>query len=183
MRLGAEHRSVLAVRSRAGRALFRLRRYAEAEALHECVRAAQNRLFGADDPDTLDSAQGLQLVLGNLGRRDDALALLRSLVVGRGRALGPAHLWRGKPEVRLPSDDETGGRGLLLVQALAHRWGVEERAGGIGKTVWAELKALDILAGPVESVGPRPAWACMGLDRAAGRSMFSARDSGENTRE
>ncbi|MFH8927677.1 ATP-binding protein [Streptomyces pristinaespiralis] len=56
----------------------------------------------------------------------------------------------GRPEVRAPGDEETGGRGLLLVEALAHRWGVEERAGGIGKTVWAELKAPDIVAEPVE---------------------------------
>lgn len=47
----------------------------------------------------------------------------------------------GKPEVRAPGEDETGGRGLLLVEALAHRWGFEQRACGIGKTVWAELKA------------------------------------------
>ncbi|MEU7239034.1 ATP-binding protein [Streptomyces sparsogenes] len=47
----------------------------------------------------------------------------------------------GKPEVRAPCEDETGGRGLLLVEALAHRWGFEQRACGIGKTVWAELKA------------------------------------------
>ncbi|MFD5653631.1 ATP-binding protein [Streptomyces sp. NPDC127039] len=55
----------------------------------------------------------------------------------------------GKPEVRVPGDDETGGRGLLLVEALAHRWGVDERVGGIGKTVWVELKAPDIVAEPV----------------------------------
>ncbi|MBP5861005.1 ATP-binding protein [Streptomyces scabiei] len=55
----------------------------------------------------------------------------------------------GKPEVRVPRDEETGGRGLLLVEALADRWGVEERAGGIGKTVWAELKAPDIVVEPV----------------------------------
>ncbi|MFF0035229.1 ATP-binding protein [Streptomyces mirabilis] len=55
----------------------------------------------------------------------------------------------GRPEVRAPGDEDTGGRGLLLVEALAHRWGVEERAGGIGKTVWAELKAPDIVAEPV----------------------------------
>ncbi|MFJ1805374.1 MULTISPECIES: ATP-binding protein [unclassified Streptomyces] len=55
----------------------------------------------------------------------------------------------GRPEVRAPSDEETGGRGLLLVEALAHRWGVEQRAGGIGKTVWAELKAPDIVGEPV----------------------------------
>jgi hypothetical protein len=54
----------------------------------------------------------------------------------------------GRPEVQAPGDDETGGRGLLLVEALAHRWGVDERAGGIGKTVWAELKAPDIVAEP-----------------------------------
>ena len=32
-----------------------------------------------------------------------------------------------------------GGRGLLLVEALADAWGVEARAQGIGKTVWFEL--------------------------------------------
>ncbi|MGV9882912.1 hypothetical protein [Streptomyces sp. NPDC003006] len=30
----------------------------------------------------------------------------------------------GRPEVKVPGEDETGGRGLLLVDALAHRWGV-----------------------------------------------------------
>jgi anti-sigma regulatory factor (Ser/Thr protein kinase) len=58
----------------------------------------------------------------------------------------------GKPEVRFPGDEETGGRGLLLVEALAHRWGVEEGAGGTGKTVWAELKAPDMVFGPVGGV-------------------------------
>lgn len=33
--------------------------------------------------------------------------------------------------------DEDHGRGLILVEALAVRWGVRER-GGPGKTVWAE---------------------------------------------
>lgn len=46
----------------------------------------------------------------------------------------------GEPVVRLPDDSETSGRGLLLVEALAHRWGVQDRVCGIGKTVWAELK-------------------------------------------
>jgi len=56
----------------------------------------------------------------------------------------------GRPEVRRPGEDETGGRGLLLVESLAHRWGVEERPHGIGKTVWAELKAPELVAEPVE---------------------------------
>ncbi|MET7474729.1 ATP-binding protein [Streptomyces sp. NPDC005648] len=47
----------------------------------------------------------------------------------------------GCPVLRTPDDDETCGRGLLLVEALADRWGVCGREGGIGKTVWAEFKA------------------------------------------
>ncbi|MET8567277.1 ATP-binding protein [Streptomyces sp. NPDC004783] len=43
------------------------------------------------------------------------------------------------PEVRTPAPDAESGRGLLLVEALAHRWGVtEERFPR--KTVWAELR-------------------------------------------
>ncbi|WP_037641186.1 ATP-binding protein [Streptomyces bicolor] len=56
----------------------------------------------------------------------------------------------GRPEVRSPGEDEDGGRGLLLVDALTHRWGVQKREGGIGKTVWAELKAPVIAAVPIE---------------------------------
>ncbi|MGA4997863.1 ATP-binding protein [Streptomyces arboris] len=47
----------------------------------------------------------------------------------------------GRPVVRSPGELETGGRGLLLVEALAYRWGVDERSAGIGKTVWAEVVA------------------------------------------
>ncbi|MFJ3724962.1 ATP-binding protein [Streptomyces sp. NPDC090045] len=54
----------------------------------------------------------------------------------------------GRPELRSPEPDDTGGRGLLIVDALAHCWGVSPRAGGIGKTIWAELKAPDLRAGP-----------------------------------
>ncbi|MEW1905659.1 MULTISPECIES: ATP-binding protein [unclassified Streptomyces] len=36
-----------------------------------------------------------------------------------------------------PADDRTNGRGLVLVQALADSWGVEDR--GVGKVVWFEL--------------------------------------------
>jgi anti-sigma regulatory factor (Ser/Thr protein kinase) len=38
-----------------------------------------------------------------------------------------------------PDDDlRMGGRGLLLVEALADRWGCSSREDGPGKTVWAE---------------------------------------------
>ncbi|MBQ1100823.1 ATP-binding protein [Streptomyces sp. b94] len=39
-----------------------------------------------------------------------------------------------------PSTDTDGGRGLLLVEAVADRWGVTGRTGP-GKTVWAECAA------------------------------------------
>ncbi|WP_395371663.1 tetratricopeptide repeat protein [Streptomyces tubercidicus] len=89
--LGPEHRLVLAARSRAGRALFRLGKYAEAEPLLRQVRTEQERLFGAHDPDTLDSGHGLQLVLGNRGQKEEALSLLQATIAGRQSALGPAH--------------------------------------------------------------------------------------------
>lgn len=53
---------------------------------------------------------------------------------------------RGERLPRLPTatpeDDRDGGRGLLLVEGLAARWGWTPRAdGGPGKTVWAECAA------------------------------------------
>ncbi len=44
-----------------------------------------------------------------------------------------------EPTAGCPALDRTGGRGLLLVECLADRWGWFPRAGGApGKTVWAE---------------------------------------------
>ncbi|MEU5086168.1 ATP-binding protein [Streptomyces sp. NPDC021356] len=44
-----------------------------------------------------------------------------------------------EPEALLaPDSEDTGGRGLLLVGALATRWGWHLRPEGPGKTVWAE---------------------------------------------
>ncbi|MFJ2703065.1 ATP-binding protein [Streptomyces sp. NPDC087428] len=57
----------------------------------------------------------------------------------------------GHPEVQRPGELDKGGRGLLLVEALAHRWGVDERPAGIGKTVWAELLAPGVKTAPAET--------------------------------
>jgi anti-sigma regulatory factor (Ser/Thr protein kinase) len=43
------------------------------------------------------------------------------------------------PSPRRPADGDQFGRGLLLVEALADRWGTEPGTAGVGKTVWAEL--------------------------------------------
>lgn len=41
--------------------------------------------------------------------------------------------------VAAAEDDATAGRGLVILDALAHRWGVEPTPGG-GKRVWFELR-------------------------------------------
>jgi anti-sigma regulatory factor (Ser/Thr protein kinase) len=55
----------------------------------------------------------------------------------------------GRPTLRDPGWESTGGRGLLLVQAVSTRWGVRpadsgaehQATAGAGKVVWAELAA------------------------------------------
>ena len=42
------------------------------------------------------------------------------------------------PAVQRPAADEVGGRGLVLVSRLSHRWGFEGRQDG--KSVWFELR-------------------------------------------
>jgi len=44
----------------------------------------------------------------------------------------------GGVRVREAGEEDETGRGLLLVEAVARRWGV--RTGGHGTTVWAELE-------------------------------------------
>ncbi len=45
----------------------------------------------------------------------------------------------GLPAPDTPGADAEAGRGLLLVTALAHDWGVSPRPAAPGKTVWAEF--------------------------------------------
>ncbi|GAA2411234.1 hypothetical protein GCM10010433_07840 [Streptomyces pulveraceus] len=82
----------------------------------------------------------------------DRLVGVRIECRGRGELLRleVSDAGEGRPEVRRPGELDKGGRGLLLVETLAHRWGVDERRAGIGKTVWAELLAPGIGPAPVE---------------------------------
>jgi anti-sigma regulatory factor (Ser/Thr protein kinase) len=81
--------------------------------------------------------------------RDRQVGVRITRAVGEGRLrLEVSDAGGGRPEVREPGADETGGRGLLLVQALADHWGYETRTAGIGKTVYAELKDPDLVAAP-----------------------------------
>ncbi|WP_221351550.1 ATP-binding protein [Streptomyces beigongshangae] len=82
--------------------------------------------------------------------RDFALRLARD--DGRGVLLVEVSDTHPTLPVRAaPTADEDHGRGLVLVDALAARWGVRDRVGP-GKTVWAEC----VLSPGTRSVGLPP---------------------------
>ncbi|MEV6010157.1 ATP-binding protein [Streptomyces sp. NPDC051976] len=54
-----------------------------------------------------------------------------------------------RPLRRDATPSDTGGRGLLLVEALSAAWGCCPRAGGVGKYVW-------VLIDPQGAVGSQP---------------------------
>ncbi|MFE7609852.1 tetratricopeptide repeat protein [Streptomyces celluloflavus] len=90
--LDASHPVVIAIRQRVGRALYRLGRYEEAEAAHRLALSDCTAAFGADAVETLESCVGLSPVLvWGLGRKAEAVSLLRRAVAGRTAALGAAH--------------------------------------------------------------------------------------------
>ncbi|MFC9034902.1 tetratricopeptide repeat protein [Streptomyces arboris] len=90
--LEANHPAVIAIRQRAGRSLYRLGRYEEAEAAHRLALADCTAVFGANAVETLESCMGLSSVLAwVLDQKDAAAALVRRAVEGRTAALGAAH--------------------------------------------------------------------------------------------
>ncbi|MEK8173200.1 ATP-binding protein [Streptomyces sp. M19] len=46
---------------------------------------------------------------------------------------------RTEPRARSVDSEQEGGRGLMLVDALAETWGVKPGLGGRGRVVWASL--------------------------------------------
>ncbi|MFJ9715228.1 ATP-binding protein [Streptomyces sp. NPDC101213] len=73
---------------------------------------------------------------GRVPGRDFALSLARDESRGVVR-IEVTDTHPARPARLTPGTDEDGGRGLLLVDALAADWGVRDRVGP-GKTVWAE---------------------------------------------
>lgn len=84
---------------------------------------------------------------GRVAGRDFELRLAYEHESGHVRVeVSDTHPGRPEPSVTRPGEVlADGGRGLHLVAALAHRWGVRERVGP-GKTVWAETGPLRNLA-------------------------------------
>ncbi|MGW5232456.1 ATP-binding protein [Streptomyces nodosus] len=74
---------------------------------------------------------------GRVPGRDFELRLHCDRAAGVVRVeVSDTHPSHPEPPAPDPADTD-GGRGLLLVSALAERWGVTDRTGP-GKTVWAE---------------------------------------------
>ncbi len=115
-------------------------------------RLAVHRLDVWDVPYGSPASEAVALVVAELA----ANAVLHGRVPGRDfelrlrcdRAAGAVRVevsdtHPGRPEPADPDQEAEqageaeGGRGLLLVEAVAVRWGVQERTGP-GKTVWAE---------------------------------------------
>jgi anti-sigma regulatory factor (Ser/Thr protein kinase) len=58
----------------------------------------------------------------------------------------------GWPGMQSPTDRDSGGRGLLIVDSLSHVWGIDQAAAG-GKVVWAEVLMDEPGNEPLERVG------------------------------
>ncbi|CAM5686278.1 non-specific serine/threonine protein kinase OS=Streptomyces tendae OX=1932 GN=GUR47_01785 PE=3 SV=1 [Streptomyces tendae] len=119
-------------------------------------RLAAHRLDAWGLPYGTRPHEGIVLVLGELTAnavrhghvpgRDFQLLLYAVAPSGRVRIEVTDSRGESTPpdpeELCAPGDEDTGGRGLLLVAALAERWGWHPRSGGPGKTVWAECASI-----------------------------------------
>lgn len=70
--------------------------------------------------------------------RGECIRVIVSRVEGGGVRVGVVDKSQRVPSVQAPDADEVSGRGLLIVQLLAQRWGTTMKAWG--KTVWAEVR-------------------------------------------
>ncbi|WJV51172.1 ATP-binding protein [Streptomyces flavofungini] len=114
---------------------------ADLRAVSEVRGALRELLRHWGRPGRAETAELLasELVTNALVHTDRDAVLTAS--VGPGRLRVEVRDFVGcRPRPRAPGNEEdTHGRGLLLVQSLADAWGV--RAHGVGKVVWFELDA------------------------------------------
>ncbi|MFJ9824354.1 tetratricopeptide repeat protein [Streptomyces sp. NPDC101160] len=90
-RLGSDHALILGLRERAGRAVYRLGRFEEAETALAQVLADSERALGPADLTTLDCCVALSRPVYQREQTAEALSLIRRAVLGRSEQLGPFH--------------------------------------------------------------------------------------------
>ena len=125
---------------------------------HDCVLPATELAPSAFAPRFARTVvTGALVDLGAVALRDDAVLLTSELVTNAVvHARSPCRLRLARlcdpdrlrvevedespdqPRRGRPRPDEPHGRGLFLIDAIAHDWGVRRRAGG--KVVWFELR-------------------------------------------
>ncbi|MFD7700763.1 SpoIIE family protein phosphatase [Streptomyces caelestis] len=124
---------------------------AEPERISVARQQLRELLHDWSSPDQVDSAVLLlSEMLTNVLVHTDTDALLLAEVTGRrdGRRMRIEVTDAGDdlPHVRRPGELASSGRGLVLIELLAHTWGVAPR--GTGKSIWFELYET-------EGAGPR----------------------------
>lgn len=110
------------------------------DALSAARRAAADVLrgWGFYDQDWLDKAMLVfSEVVGNAVRHAGGCQEIVFQLRQRRVTLAVTDASEVMPRYRV--DNDTGGRGLLVIEALAARWGVEPTVGG--KRFWVELSA------------------------------------------
>lgn len=95
-RLGPQHPLTLEARALASSNEVRLAldpaAMAQAHARLDAIIRSDRRLFGADNPHTLDAMTDMVRLLSKQGRFADAIAMERQILAGRERTLGPDHI-------------------------------------------------------------------------------------------
>jgi anti-sigma regulatory factor (Ser/Thr protein kinase) len=88
-----------------------------------------------------DAAVMLSELVTNVVQHGEPEITVRLRLDGNCIAVAVAYLGEAPlpPVSPVPPTDQPHGRGLLIVDALATRWGVSRHAGKAGKTVWFEL--------------------------------------------
>ncbi|WP_338703207.1 SpoIIE family protein phosphatase [Streptomyces sp. Q6] len=126
----------------------RIHRYvhqADPEGLADARQALREHLEAwglAEVADDVEVAAG-ELLVNALVHTDGGAVLTLEVLTGPPRRV---RLWvkdrsSTRPRRRTPGETATSGRGMLLVDATATRWGVEPR--GEGKAVWCDFQVPD----------------------------------------
>ncbi|MER6621479.1 SpoIIE family protein phosphatase [Streptomyces sp. NPDC000931] len=119
---------------------------AEPERVSVARRQLRELLHDWSSPDQVDSAVLLlsEMLTNVLVHTDtDALLLAEVTGGGDGRRMRVEVTDAGDdlPHMRRPGELASSGRGLVLIELLAHTWGVDPR--GRGKSIWFELYEKD----------------------------------------